>query len=64
VPLPDVVILPAQAEKIAKVAAVAGTAIGVSQHGSTLILDTGSLTMVIDAGGNDIPPPNQERLPC
>jgi ApbE superfamily uncharacterized protein (UPF0280 family) len=61
---PDIVILPEQAAKIAKVAAVTGTAIGVSQSGSTLILDTGRLTIVIDAGGNDIPPPNQERLLC
>jgi len=59
---PVVTILPAQAERIAQESAKTGTAIGVSQSGSTLTLVTEKATFSINAGGHDIPNPNQESL--
>jgi hypothetical protein len=59
---PAVTILPAQASRIARETAETGAAVGVSQSGSLLTLDTGRATFVIDAGGHDIPNPSQEAL--
>ena len=59
-----VTILPAQAARIVQEVAKTGAAIGVSQSGNTLSLNTGKETFNIGPGGYDIPPPNQESLPC
>lgn len=59
---PDVTILPAQAARIVQETAKTGAAVGVSQSGSTLKLETGRETFIINAGGFDIPLPNQEKL--
>lgn len=61
---PQITILPAQAARISLEAAKTGAAVGVSQSGSVLTLDTGRQTFVIGAGGQDLPHPDQERLPC
>ena len=58
----DVTILPAQAARIAREAAVTGAAVGVSQSGSILTIDTGRKVIKINAGGFDLPEPNQEQL--
>ena len=57
-----VTILPAQAARISRETAKTGSAIGVTQSGSLLKLDTGKATYVINAGGFDVPSPNQEQL--
>lgn len=58
----DVVILPAQASRIAQETAKTGAAIGVSQSGSNLTLDIGKETFAINAGGFNIPSSEQERM--
>jgi predicted Rossmann fold nucleotide-binding protein DprA/Smf involved in DNA uptake len=58
----DIVIFPAQAARISQEAAVTGAAIGVSQDGNSLIIETGRKTIRIGAAGQDLPNPEQEKL--
>lgn len=58
----QVTILPAQAARIVQETAKTGAAVGVSQSGSTLTLDTGRERFAINAGGGTIHPANQEKL--
>lgn len=55
-----ITILPKQAARIALETAKAGCAVGVTQSGSTLTVNNGKEIFVINAGGHDIPPPNEE----
>jgi hypothetical protein len=57
-PLPDVTILPKQADRIAEVANQTGAAVGVSQSGSTLTIITGpdEPHIRINAQGKNIEP--------
>ena len=57
-----VTILPAQAYRISEEAAKTGAAVGVSQSGSTLTINTGRETFRIGAAGQDLPHPEQEKL--
>lgn len=59
---PYIVILPAQAARIAQETAKTGAAISVSQYGNTLTLNTGCDKFSINSGGGDIVPNNQEPL--
>lgn len=61
---PDVTIFPAQAARIVQETAKTGAAVGVSQSGSSLILDTGRETFMINAGGFDIPDPKSQEKLC
>ena len=60
----DITILPAQAARISQEAAKTGAAVGVSQSGSTLTIDTGREQFRIGAAGQDLPNPEQEQLSC
>ncbi len=59
---PDVTILPEQASRLAAVGLQTGAAIGVSQSGSTLTIDTGDEIFRINAQGTTIEP--QEETLC
>lgn len=58
----QITILPAQAARIAQETAKTGAAVGVSQSGSTLTIETGQRVFGIDADGSDIVPKGQEKL--
>lgn len=58
----QVVLLPTQLDRLATVAAQNGGAIGISQDGSTLHIDTGTVKFDMDAQGNFVTPTNQEPL--
>lgn len=60
--LPQLTIFPAQAARISQEAAKTGAAVGVSQQGSTLTINTGLQTFRIGAAGQDIVEPDQEKL--
>lgn len=55
-------LLPEQCDRLARVSAQTGAAIGITQNGSVITVSTGSDTFRIDARGQDIPPSNQEKL--
>jgi hypothetical protein len=52
----EVTILPGQAARISREASKTGAAIGVSQSGNSLIIDTGRAVYTINAAGGDITP--------
>jgi len=58
----EITILPAQAARIAQETARTGSAVGVSQSGSILTINTARGTFQINAGGSDISGPGQESL--
>jgi hypothetical protein len=60
--LGQVTLLPAQLSRLASLAQELGKAIGVSQDGSVLHINTGESKFDIDARGNTLHPPTQEKL--
>lgn len=60
--LGQVTLLPAQLSRLASLAQELGKAIGVSQDGSVLHVNTGDSKFDIDASGNTLHPPTQEKL--
>jgi hypothetical protein len=59
---PQVTLLPAQWRRLASEAEAEGSTIGISQTGSVVRVFTGARTFDIDAQGEDIKHPLQERL--
>lgn len=57
-----VVLFPAQAARVSQEAAESGAAVGVTNDGNTVILNTGRKIVRIGAAGQDLPEPNQEKL--
>lgn len=55
---PRVVILPKQVMRLLEESYNTGAAIGITQDGNTLHLDTGRRKLHIDANGNEIPKEN------
>lgn len=60
--LGQVILLPLQLDRLASIAAQNGGAIGISQTGSLLHIDTGQVKFDMDAQGNFVMPTNQEPL--
>jgi hypothetical protein len=57
-----VTILPDQIRRLAELGAQGSSAIEVTQNGSVLYFNDGKTKLSIDANGNDIHPPDQEKL--
>lgn len=57
-----VTILPEQFCRLAELAAQSPGAIEVIQKGSVLYFNNGDTKLSVNADGNDIEPPNQEKL--
>lgn len=60
--LSQVTILPAQFSRLAKLSQKLNCAIGISQKGSVLHVNTGDAKFDIDAQGETIEPLHQEKL--
>lgn len=58
----QVVILPAQFSRLASLSRQLNRALGISQDGSILHINTGDSKFDIDANGDTIEPRNQEKL--
>lgn len=58
----QVVLLPEQLDRLAWLSRYLGKAIGISQDGNVLHINTGDAKFDIDATGNTIEPRNQEKL--
>lgn len=58
------VLLPKQIDRLATIAELTGSAIGITQTGSVIRIDTGKTKFSIDADGFNVTPPNpdQEKL--
>jgi hypothetical protein len=60
----QVVLLPAQLDRLAKLGGELGHAIGISAHSNTCVIEvnTGSEIILIDPQGDDVQPSEQEKL--